>query len=524
MVGDDWTTYVVAPNYLRVAPLLTFPLGRVPGYIAPSGTTLAMTDSLPVLTPVYRLLLAIFPNSSIQLVGLILLVAFVLTFTMVARFADLVETNLRPLSRELITLALATVLTVAPFWNLQYVHPALMQQWVIVWALITAFQRCPSFLGGRFRQSNKPRKGLGPIIAAALIQPYLIPMVAIPALAPDLVRARSNPRFVMGKIALAVGSVAIISFLLGYIGDGSRLGSTGFGNYAADLTSVVDPNSQSRFLTDIHGTADSIGGYGYVGLGGLALLFLACRTAVVDLLRRMAGPENQRVPSARWPLAALRFGVTGLFVFALLPTVRVAGRPMVDLSAVFNRFASLTAVFRVNGRFVWVLLWFGLLIGVARTMLISKKWLAISAALSIALCQLVEVRPWKPLVRPQSAIEYYSAVDILSAYSRVGATSIQFQPPVVIPGCYPEDFGRFDEIGDALLAASKVGMPVNSGYTARLAPRFVELNCHRDAVSFQEAVLDYRVVYIVPSTIPVRRGLGCNQLTTKLLACRSLTP
>ena len=71
MTTIDWTTYIVSPNYLRGGPLLSLPIGQIPKYVAPVGTALAHTDTVPLLTPLYRLLLAIYPDRPIQLLSLI---------------------------------------------------------------------------------------------------------------------------------------------------------------------------------------------------------------------------------------------------------------------------------------------------------------------------------------------------------------------------------------------------------------------------------------------------------------------
>src|SRR4051794_9143846 len=52
MMTNDWVTYIVAPNYLRSAPVLSLPIGRVPDYIAPVGSSLGLSDAVPVLTPI----------------------------------------------------------------------------------------------------------------------------------------------------------------------------------------------------------------------------------------------------------------------------------------------------------------------------------------------------------------------------------------------------------------------------------------------------------------------------------------
>ena len=69
MLFSDYVTYVVAPSYLRTAPVLSIPIGRLPGYIAPVGSSLGLSDASPILMPVYRLANAISPERPVQLIG-----------------------------------------------------------------------------------------------------------------------------------------------------------------------------------------------------------------------------------------------------------------------------------------------------------------------------------------------------------------------------------------------------------------------------------------------------------------------
>ena len=519
MFGSDWTTYVVSPNFLRSSSFFTWPAGEIPNYVAPIGTNLAQTDSFPVLLPLYRVLLAVFPNRPIQIVGLALLVAVILTFNAVAGFLDMVQSDGHWLWRELATLAVASVAVIAPFWNLQYNHPALMQAWIIVWALTGALRRCPSLFSGGLEKSPKKWTGLGPICAAAAVQPYLIPMVLLPALAPDLVAVRSKPRWVALKCGVACGLILLISVSLGYLSGGGQLGSPGFGNYAADLASVIDPNGQSRFVTDLPSTPDSIGGYGYLGLGGL---FLLAGAGYCFLLERRRPPVNGgRNLHDRRPLHAVYVSVAMLTAYSIMPRVRILGHEVLHFEKITDQITSLTSIFRVNGRYIWVFIWLILLLAGAQLIRSIDRRLS-TAILAVALgLQVADVVPFPPLLRASGQVEYLSAAQRLRDEQQSGATSIEFQPPVVIPGCYSVDYESFEVLGDVLLAAAVVGLPVNSGYTARLNPAFIERNCVDDALRFADQKFRPDVLYVLPATYPEPVDLVCSMITVQLRGCRT---
>jgi hypothetical protein len=525
MVFDDWTTYVVGPNYLRTAPNLSFPLGRIPDYLAPAGSSIGKVDSLPILTPVYRLAMAVFPGQPIQLVGAFLLVAFILAFNMVSHFVDLIDVELHFAVRECLTLGFAATLTIAPFWNLQYVHPALMQQWILIWALVSALRRCPTFLEGRFRRSDSRWAGLGPILVASVVQPYLIPMAALPALAPDIADIRIRPMEVLRKVAVA-GALSIgLAFAMGFIGDGGNLGSDGFGGYAGDLLGPVDPDLQSRLVLDVPGTVGSIGGYAYAGLGGLFLALFGVVAAIGSTIRsRLLSVPLSRLEDGRLKLRLVGLSVAALLLYSALPTLRIAGRPILDLSRIFNNLESVTAIFRVNGRFVWMAVWLAMLVGIARLVIRWRPRTVLIASLMILAIQIFDVIPWTPLARQPGDIEYEESLLVLREAAASGATEVQFQPPVVVPGCYSPEYGSFTALGDVLLAASVIGLPVNSGYTARLSPEFTRLNCELQVEEFVAGEFRSDVLYIVPGSAATSVRLECFPVTSELQGCRSNGP
>jgi len=338
-------------------------------------------------------------------------------------------------------------------------------------------------------------------------------------LAPDLARAGTYRRFLVKKLAVAVALVAAIGLFLGYLGS-TKLGSGGFGSYAADLSTLVDPDDRSRFVADIVTAPDAIGGYGYVGLGGLVLLCTAAFLCRREARLRTPGDDPPPTPE-RLP-ARFVYGAIGvLTVYGVLPQVRVFNRVTFDFSRITDRLSSLTEVFRVNGRFIWPLAWLLLMLAAAQTVRARRARTAVLVAALVLLVQIADVIPYPALWRPAGAAEFAAARRALEAEQQSGGTGIEVQPPVVIPGCYDGTI-KFDQLGDVLLAAAVLGLPVNSGYTAREEPAAVAQICEAQARAFREGSFSPQTIYVLrDASIPP--GLTCHPLTTGLVACRSST-
>jgi hypothetical protein len=461
----------------------------------------------------------------VQLVGWEVLAAVVLTFLTVTRFLDAVTgVRLRPLPRELLTLALATVMTLAPFWDIQDGHPALMQQWILVWALAGALRRCPTVLGGHLRPIEPGWTGLGPICAAAAVHPYLIPMAALPALAPDVARLGRAPRRVVTKIAAALGSAVAISVVLGYLGSGAKLGSVGFGNGAADVATMLNPSHYSNWFDAMRYSPGPVGGFGYLGVGALVVVGAGAALAVVLRIAHRSGGVSDRAPASRWPARCLYLSIALLTIFAMSPQVRILGHQLIDVTTVTRHIESVTAVYRVNGRFVWPALWLTLLLASARTLRAGR--IVVSCIVGAALIlQLGDVARPPSLLRPPGDVEYDAARQTLLRQIAAGATAVQFEPPVLLPGCHdPKANGSdFERLGDVLLAASVLRLPVNSGYTARVVPKLIAINCVAQPAAYRAGHYDPSVVYVLhPSGNAVPANLTCTGLTREMIACRAV--
>jgi hypothetical protein len=516
----DWTTYIVSPNYLRSAPLLSLPIGQIPKYVAPVGTALAHTDTVPLITPLYRLLIALYPHRPIQLLGLVLIVGWVGTFLSISWFLDKVRVDLHPLLREATILCLASVATIAPFWTLQFNHPSLMQGWIIVLALGGALRRSPTAFGGVIEQTDRRWTGLVPVCAAAAIQPYFLPMVFVVVIAPDLARIRTAPTWWLKKAAVAMGLAVVIDYVLGYVGGGGSLGSPGFGVYASDLIALVDPNTQSRYVRDLPSMPPAYEGYAWTGLGGIILLIVAVVLHRRRTTRAASGGAGSS-PTTGDPLAfrLVCVAVALNAVYAWLPRLRFARHVVIDVREITRHVTSLTALFRVNGRFIHVLVWMLLLAAMVSILRLKRPAVVLAIAAVALVVQLSDVRPWTGMFRPDGSVHYSQAVAELRTELASGRNTIEVQPPVLVPFCYDQKTLPFDRLGDVLLAASVLGIPSSSGYLSREDPAATERICNGQRATFDAGTYSANTIYVMAATADPPFDLDCRPLTPGLIVC-----
>ena len=111
---------------------------------------------------------------------------------------------------------------------------------------------------------------------------------------------------------------------LGYIGSGISWGANGFGEYSADLLTLINPAGASRFLPALPFAPGQYEGFGYVGSGVLIL-------AVIGMAIIWYNPS---VLGGRSLKSWVPLGVcTALLAcFALSSRVTFAGKPILTLS------------------------------------------------------------------------------------------------------------------------------------------------------------------------------------------------
>lgn len=509
LLRGDWALYIAAPNFVRDAPWLSFPIGRLPEYMAPVGTWLGQTDSWPALYPVYRALAIAMPHRPFQLIGWQLLGSFAATFGIVRWY---LRSEVRAvwddaLRAELAATAGAVALVAQPFYLLRAGHPALFQMWVVPWALIVVARLLEQRRGRAVTVSTVAF--VAPLAAATALNPYLavmlLPVMCIPVVATARAHVRESAVLLAGSLAVFV----VVSYALGYVGTGGRSQSDGFGLYMADAGLLFDAGALSRTWPNVPPDLTYEGN----GFMGTALVVLALGVGVALIVGRVRSRGSTH-GAWLWPLW---LGVGASLVWAMLPVIRLFDHTVLDLNGELEPIHDLLATVRSNGRLAWPFVWMIGLFSVRY--LIRRRHTAAHLAIgAIAVFQVADaVRPHIPEVPDR----YGPAMAIVREARATGITRIEFQPPNVWTDCPAHEWGPFEHIAPLAVAAGVERLAINSGYPSRGDDAFRDEICTAQREDYLAGNLAGDVLYVIPAGVePVSPDLECRLTELDATVCR----
>jgi hypothetical protein len=349
----DWRINFLGWHLFRNDPW-HLPPGIIDGYLAGEGTTIGLTDSVPLAALLLKPL-AMWLPMPFQYFGLWLLLCFVLQG---AFGALLTRVWTRHPALQLVG---AGMFVLAPTLLIRVGHPALTAHFVLLWALWAYFNPA---------RSARSTMSLASIaFCAGLLHPYLAAMtLAILAAVP--LRDRSRPAL----LAFGGATVATVVawWLAGFVAVSatSDLAAGGLGMYSMNLLSPITPQGWSTMLPQqpIAHEYQAYEGFQYLGVGAIALLVFAAGVAFCQ--RRL--PLASRV----WPVVLVSVLCA---LYALSPRVTMGSDVVVDwTSPAIDR----VAFFRASGRFFWPMTYLLLSAGIA--LVVSRVRVVTAAALLTA--------------------------------------------------------------------------------------------------------------------------------------------
>jgi hypothetical protein len=291
---------------------------------------------------------------------------------------------------------------------------------------------------------------------------------------------------IVAFVGLAIQTVTIFG-LFGYFGSSTELSSPGFGLYSADLLTFFNPGNYSRWIPTLPMGEGQYEGYGYLGVGMLAL-------AVVALGMSLVRGSPIAVPPRARPLV-----VAGALmgVFALSNHVTVAGYEVLTMRKFYDIFATAVGPLRASGRFIWplhYLLMTGILALVVGKQLTSRKITNVGLAAAIAI-QVAEIRP-EARMSPADRNGLQSA-----AWQGVGASyrHLALYPPYYAFGpaaCQKTSF-TFDDTIELMELAYRERMTLNSAYLARTSEPALGAYCEQLRREVAGGWLRRNTVYVV---------------------------
>lgn len=268
----DSAQHYLGWEFFRQAPLLQWPLGKTPNLGPGSGSSIALTDSLPLFALIFKPLTFWF-SSPFQYFGIWTLTCFVLQAVfgwklLALWIADRIQLLLG-----------ASLLVISPvFLDRLGFHLALAGHWVIIAALYLYFL-----------EGHNYSKWLILGCIAALVQPYLAMMVTALYLADVAKRSIRFRRLTLGVSLRVLGYLAVLFatawqsglFVFGL----SSTAALGFDTYSANGLTFVDPGHLtysrplwSSFVPDAWQGQGQYEGFNYLGSGLIVLsivLFLS---------------------------------------------------------------------------------------------------------------------------------------------------------------------------------------------------------------------------------------------------------
>jgi Family of unknown function (DUF6311) len=335
LMHGDGAQHVLGWLFFRHASW-TFPLGSVPNFGYPVGTTVGFTDAIPWVAVVAKSLSPLLPVD-FQYFGL--------------------WQGFCVFLQGVLGVRIVQELSPSPFIQLLgglffIVDPLLLRDstpgahWLILGMTWLHIRRCPDRL--------TPYRILWVVLGFCLVSAGIHPYLAVMVLALSLAllcklcwidRLLSTRQLLSWGVACGASVVAVLA-LFGYIGTKTSLGAGGFGHFSADVLTLINPMGLSRFLPALPTGPGQIVGFGYVGAGVLvlSLLGMALSWRNLGMIRGCLRPWG-------WLGACCLL----LAAFALSSTVTIAGKPVLDLSILYQPLMAIVAPFRASGRFIWPL-------------------------------------------------------------------------------------------------------------------------------------------------------------------------
>lgn len=360
--AEDLMLFLTTNSYFRFSDW-SFPITSFDTLLYPVGTSMAAADGAPLLAVLFKLLDPLLPRGIFQYFGAWLFVCVWLQALVAKRALSLLRVSL-PLQWIGTLLLTANLPQAFAIWHFP------------LWAHFL-------FLYGFYLvllPELAPRRICLLVAVASWINPYLFVMVLATCTA-AFVRHRRAPRLARSIVLTAV--VALLScYLVGFFHIPSSKGAVG--EYMADLATLFNADKTGRLGPQLSPIPQWDEGYGYLGLGGIALLLL--------LVAKSLWP-SWRARRVHEPALLVVCVVMALYAVGTNPLYR--GQHLGEIEWLRDLAEPVVGRLRSIGRFVWPIWAYVMLFGVrAIHELIGDKRIALGVGISVLALQVADVGPW----------------------------------------------------------------------------------------------------------------------------------
>jgi hypothetical protein len=495
LMRGDFALHFLGWHLYRTSPW-EWPPGSTPNLIWPVGSSVGLTDSIPIASFFFKLLDPLLPPT-FQFIGLWL----VLCFALQGAFGVLLMRLATP--NAVLQVLGALVFVLSPPLAYRFGHAALTAHWV----LLAAF-----WLG--LRDANVPSRG-GAVLWALLvgvtaaIQPYLLLMVALLMLgtyARYLVVASQRAATIAAHAAGGVAAAVVGLWLSGslMVPTDAGLIARGFGAYSANLLTFVMPTELNAFFALAparYSNPLQYEGYAYLGGGVIAL-------GAVVLVGGL-GPRER----AHWRSALTRHLpaiVVLLFLaaMALGPVITAGSRTLFTYD---DTVWKPLAAFRTHGRMIWPL-YYGIVTAILFGAVRFRTRVAMAMLSASLLMQAVDMAPMVPWIRDVGQHGFRNPLQ--SPFWSIA--SRHYKRIIMIPSNLCDRDGALDVRPFALLAG-ETGRALNGGATARYNVQRASEYCEELQNEIQNGLGVEGSLYVIrrdlfPTSLPAAPGRVCSEI------------
>jgi hypothetical protein len=455
------------------------PPGAVMAFGYPIGTSVALTDSIPLVAIPLKLADGLLPPV-FQFMGLWLLACFVLQ----AVFGTLLVATVT--ASPLLQLLGAALFALSPVLLNRIGHQALCAHWLLLAAL---------WLYARsVNTTAAPSFGwwIALTAAVALTHPYLtvqVVAVAVAAIVATCGRGKQLRAAAIRLGALAV-TVGASWWAAGYfvVRDADSLQETGFGRLSLNLVApfLPPPGAWLDGRVPLAGLGhEQLEGYSYLGLGGFVLLGVALCVGLA-LIRRGMWSAGRYVP--------LVVACVVLTLLAIGPTVTLGTRVLFEYD---GSWWGPLGIFRSSGRVFWIVYYAILFAGIAAIVRLPRGWAAGVLATALVLQQI-------DLAGVQRISKTMRDIRAESPLSHELWTILppHYRHMVLYPTnmCSPNPGIDYRDL--AVLAGS-AGATINAGYAGRVDVAQLQAYCRDlEAALARGEVADDSLYVVTPPNVP----------------------
>jgi hypothetical protein len=476
LMHADYALHFLGWHLYRYGPW-TLPLGATPLLIAPIGSSIGLTDSIPIAGIPLKVLHPFLPPI-FQFIGLWL----VLCVALQGFFGVLLMRLATPKVSLQLLGAVLIILSPPLFYRIN--HAALTAHWLVLAALWLILRRDRDVPSLRLAAAWSSLCGV-----AAATQPYIHWMIIVLMAAAHARQFIVSPRRVLAIAASGASAIAVSWLALWQSGslmvrarDGLEIG--GFGEWSTNLLTFIMPTEAWTLLYPgpfRYEHREQYEGYAYLGLGMLMLVLIVA----VARLRSIRSLTLSRDTWRHLPFVAALVFLTAM---ALGPKVTAGASTLFtyDMS-----WWGPLRIFRTSGRMIWPL-YYATVVGVlfVVTRFAHRRALACCAA-AIA----VQAVDLAGMARYVGDVRSFGFRDpLVSAFWNNVAP--QYDHLVMVPPSFCTREASVDYIPFALRAGLH-GLSINNGNTARFDVRRARAYCDEIRREVDGGAAADRALYIV---------------------------